>query len=380
MTDLQRAAEIYWKLLDDQEISREEFIFSLKLVFGDHKGSPYHTLIHNFTQATGRLLVQQQPNFRGMAEQWRPTFNRGKTISEDKAMHFIVSIFNALEEVDEVFRKRVAPGVTRNTRGLVNDFITRRPSLKLGWTLQLTTEGSGLYNCVRNQLVTSPGDLILLSPDALYDYQRHSSCDTWEHQWVYFVLEDDWLNLLQWPEVGPNIYHLSSTGKDFQKLKEIFDDLNTMRLDDSEFSQQLCRNLFEQSLIRCRKMVPEKNTAPLDKRIIQAKDYITRNFNKSFSVDELASEIGLSSSRLSTLFRKQTGTTIVRWRDEHRMTRASQLLAQSDMPVSQLADVVGYTDALYFSRCFHQYSGFSPSEYRAKKRFHPEAESSTGEE
>jgi len=379
MTDLQRAAEIYWKLLDDQEISHEEFIFSLKLVFGDHKGSPFHSLEKNLPPETVRMLTQQQPKFREMAAQWRSTFSREQTIAEDKAMHFIVSIYNALEEVDEVFRRRVAPGVTRNTRGLVNDFITRRPGVKLGWTLQLTTEGSGRYNCVRNQIVTSPGDLILLSPDALYDYQRDSACDTWEHQWVYFVLEDDWLNLLQWPEVGPNIYHLSSAGKDFQKLKDIFDELNTAHLEDSEFSQQLCKNLFEQSLIRCRKMVPEKSTVPLDKRIIQAKDYITRNFNKSFSVDELASEIGLSSSRLSTLFRKQTGTTIVRWRDEHRMTRASQLLAQSDLPVSHLAEVVGYTDALYFSRCFHQYSGFSPSEYRAKKRFHFETEQSTSE-
>jgi AraC family transcriptional regulator, arabinose operon regulatory protein len=373
MTDLQQAAEIYWKVLDDQYISREEYIFSLRLVFGDHKGSPFHTLEKDLPQKTARMLMRRQPKFREMAEQWRPIFSSESTISEDMAKHFIVSIYNALEEVDDVFKQRIAPGVTRNTRGLVNDFITRRPNVKLGWAVQLTTLGSGRYNCVRNQLITGPGDLILLSPDALYDYRRDSSCDTWEHQWVYFFLEDNWLDLLQWPEIGPNIYHLSSSGKDFQKIMEVFDELNTVHLEDSKFSHKLIKNLFEQFLIRCLKLVPEKSTAPTDKRIIQAKDYITRNYNKPFSVDELASEIGLSSSRLTALFKKQTGTTVVRWRDEQRMTRAYQLLTQSDMPVNHLAEVVGYTDALYFSRCFHQYSGLSPSEYRAKKRFHLES-------
>ena len=264
--------------------------------------------------------------------------------------------------------KRVAPGITRSTRGSPDDHITRRPNVKLGWTLQLTTQGNGVYNCVREEIITSPGDLILLSPDALYDYKRDASCETWEHQWVYFILEDEWLDLLHWPEIGPNIYRTTASEEKLEKLKAIFNELNASHVDDSEFSQALTRNLLEQLLIRCSQLTPRTNTTPLDRRIIQAKNYITRNFNKSFSVKELADEIGLSSARLSTLFKQQTGMTIVHWRDEHRMTRASQLLSQTNLPISHLAEAVGYSDALYFSRCFHQQCGCSPSEYRANKQ------------
>jgi AraC family transcriptional regulator of arabinose operon len=367
MTDLQTAANIYWRLINEQAVSRDEFIFCIRLVWGDHKGSPFYSLTADLPD-TIISPIGQQPKLSPVTARWEEHFTRPGNISDEQAIHFVTELYEGLEDVEPQLKRRVAPGITRCTRGTVSDYVTRRPNVKLGWTLQLTTEGSGHYNCIRSQVVSRPGDLILLSPDALYDYHRDDSCETWEHQWVYFVLEDSWLDLVQWPEVGPNIYRASCSGADYEKLKVLFDDILTARYDDVDLSERLCSNLFEQMLIRCQQFAPRSGPANVDKRILQAKDYITRNFNKSFSVNSLASEVGLSVARLSSLFKKHTGTTIVRWRDEHRMTRASQLLTQTDQPVSRIADMVGYNDALYFSRCFNQHTGCSPMEYRNKKR------------
>jgi AraC family transcriptional regulator of arabinose operon len=368
MSDLLRAAGIYWKSVNNQTVSKEDFIFCIKLVWGDHKGSPFYALTSNLPDRVIPALSSLQPKIITLAEKWRPFFSGIAAITEEDARHFILDFHEALEEVEQQFKRRVGPGVTRCTRGTVSDFVTRRPNVKLGWTLQLTTQGKGIYNCIRSQSITQPGDMILLSPDALYDYQREPGTETWEHHWVYFVLEDAWLELLQWPEIGPNIFRLSSSGSAYEKLKTLFDELHTARMEPSDFSEDLTRNLLEQLLIRCRQLAPESGPICRDQRILKAKDYITRNFNKKFSVTALASEIGLSVTRLSALFKQHTGTTMVRWRDEHRMTRAAQLLTQTDQPVSQIAEIVGYEDALYFSRCFHQHSGRSPMEYRSKKR------------
>jgi AraC family transcriptional regulator of arabinose operon len=368
VSELLKAADIYWKMVDNQTISKEEFSFCIKLVWGDHKGSPFYALTSDLSDGFIPSGAANQSKIRTVADNWRPFFSDVAAITDEAATHFILDLHEALEEVENQFKRRVAPGVTRCTRGTVSDFVTRRPNVKLGWTLQLTTQGRGIYNCIRNQVITQPGDIMLLSPDALYDYQREPSAETWEHHWVYFVLEDAWLELLQWPEVGPNIFQIRSSGSAYEKLKDLFDDLHTARMAHADYSVNLTKNLLEQLLIRCKELAPKGDPICRDVRILGAKDYITRNFNKQFSVTMLASEIGLSVARLSSLFKQHTGTTMVRWRDEHRMTRAAQLLTQTDQPVSKIAEMVGYVDAFYFSRCFHQHSGRSPQEYRSKKR------------
>ncbi|WP_101760608.1 AraC family ligand binding domain-containing protein [Oceanicoccus sp. KOV_DT_Chl] len=44
---------------------------------------------------------------------------------------------------------------------------------KNGWTLHLTTKGSGRYNCVRQTLDSRVGSLMLFNPDAYFDHRRN---------------------------------------------------------------------------------------------------------------------------------------------------------------------------------------------------------------
>jgi len=73
----------------------------------------------------------------------------------------------------------------------------------------------------------------------------------------------------------------------------------------------------------------------------------------------------LSPSRLAHLFREQVGVSIVRWREDQRIILAKHLLTTTRMPVSTIADTVGYPDQLYFSRVFRKRIGLSPSRYRS---------------
>ena len=57
------------------------------------------------------------------------------------------------------------------------------------------------------------------------------------------------------------------------------------------------------------------------------------------------------------------GCTIVDYLTEYRMTMAKQLLEAGGMPVSQVAEQVGYMDPGYFSKCFKKYYGVTPSNY-----------------
>lgn len=375
MTNVQDAAKTHWRILNDQTVSRTEFTACLRTMMGDHTGSPFHYLIQDLPDEVSHSILQKQASTQHLVSEWSHIFNASSNISESNASRFLLAAYNSLEEVDAVFTNHIMPGTTRHKRNHFSDFVTRRPNSKLGWSLHLTTSGKGIYNCIREQFVTQPGDLILLSPDALYDYRREESCDLWEHQWVYFPQEEPWLELLQWPEIGPDIYHIQADASHHQILKSLFTQLSDIHLDGLEFSQALIKNILEQILIRCRQLTPKTSLAPIDKRIHHITDYIARNFNQSFTTATLAAKVGLSPTRLSTLFKQQTGSTIVHWRDERRMARAAQLLVQTRQPINKIAELVGYNDALYFSRCFNQHLRCSPRQYRNR---HYEIQESIG--
>jgi AraC-like DNA-binding protein len=55
-----------------------------------------------------------------------------------------------------------------------------------------------------------------------------------------------------------------------------------------------------------------------------------------------------------------------------RLQRGAQLLANQDLTVYQVAEMVGCSDALYFSRIFRKRYGVSPLQYRRQQRMRPE--------
>lgn len=375
MNPVIRAANTLWRLLSNESISAYDYRFYLSVIHGDHIGSPTQ---HLSSHVQGPVTYEDLPllyNQRALLKQWHRSFNQADNIDEADAIEFLLSANNAMQEnADSLFVAKFTPGTTRNVRNQPSDMVTHRPHLKKGWSLHLTSAGGGHYNAVRQQLYTKPGDMVLLSPDALYDYRRASDSDLWEHRWVYFPLQERWLELLQWPELGPNIYHFRLDNDDSPCILRLFDELTTTYFNNNAYSQQLSQNLLEQILIRCKTFMPESKTVHLDSRIRKSKEYIANHFNENFSIETLANEIGLSPSRLSSLFKQQTGSSVMNARQEHRMARAAQLLIQSTQSVSRIAEFVGFEDALYFSRSFSQHFECSPRAYRKKMRSSAEKE------
>jgi AraC family transcriptional activator of mtrCDE len=87
-----------------------------------------------------------------------------------------------------------------------------------------------------------------------------------------------------------------------------------------------------------------------------------------WTLNSLAGEAGLSRAAFARQFRDSVGepphSYLTRW----RMGIASQLLAQTDLSLSEVAGKVGYTSEYSFSRAFKQARGVSPTRDRAQKR------------
>lgn len=98
------------------------------------------------------------------------------------------------------------------------------------------------------------------------------------------------------------------------------------------------------------------------KRLLQ---YIHQRPYHQFSITELCNYSGLQKTALTQNFRAVTGTTPLQYCQSLKLAYAKELLlSQPDVPVAQVANVCGFPDALYFSRCFKQHVGCSPRAFR----------------
>lgn len=105
-----------------------------------------------------------------------------------------------------------------------------------------------------------------------------------------------------------------------------------------------------------------------NRHVEAAVEFINRNMDKSITVDGIAKVVGLSTSRLTQLFRDHVGESPKRYVRRERLLRACHYLDSTDAPISQISELVGYPDPLHFSRLFRQVLGRSPRQYRSRNR------------
>jgi AraC-like DNA-binding protein len=108
----------------------------------------------------------------------------------------------------------------------------------------------------------------------------------------------------------------------------------------------------------------------MPKKIIENDDllkvinFLHHNYMHKIEVSELASIAQMSESNLYVYFRSQFGTSPIAYLNHYRLTLASDLLKQTESPISEISEQVGFTDPLYFSKLFHKTFQMSPRQYR----------------
>lgn len=103
------------------------------------------------------------------------------------------------------------------------------------------------------------------------------------------------------------------------------------------------------------------NNLTLSDRICR---YLSDNIGVPFSSENIEKQFYLSYKYMSHLFKKEKGVTMQQYHNSVRMDEACRLLCSTLMSIGEIADKLGFSDVLYFSRCFRNYTGKSPSTYR----------------
>lgn len=91
--------------------------------------------------------------------------------------------------------------------------------------------------------------------------------------------------------------------------------------------------------------------------------YVEENLDRPIGLAELAAIVHVSRFHFSRLFKQSTGGTAIRFVEQCRIRRAQSLIADSDMPLSEVALMAGFADQSHFTRRFHRHVGCIPSAY-----------------
>lgn len=99
----------------------------------------------------------------------------------------------------------------------------------------------------------------------------------------------------------------------------------------------------------------------------EVRHYIRNNYAKPLTIQQIAEVVHLSTAYACTLYKRVTGSTILQYLTETRMDAALRLLNESDLPVSVIAQRVGYQDFRYFKQLFQKHTGLSLTTYREQR-------------
>jgi AraC-like DNA-binding protein len=95
---------------------------------------------------------------------------------------------------------------------------------------------------------------------------------------------------------------------------------------------------------------------------------IERSVGEDWPVSRMAQVSGLSASRLHALFQSELQTTPQSWLSKVRLRRAEEVLANSNLPICQLALQLGYSDQTAFTRAMRRMTQMTPATYRRLHR------------
>ncbi|NCN04280.1 MAG: helix-turn-helix transcriptional regulator [Spirochaetales bacterium] len=104
-----------------------------------------------------------------------------------------------------------------------------------------------------------------------------------------------------------------------------------------------------------------KNHSAHVRRVAQ---YVLQHLGDKLSLEDLASIGGCTPTYLSRIFRKEYNQTLGEFIRTKRVEEARWLMSNSEKPIAEIAEELGFEDTSYFGKVFRSVVGMSPGEYR----------------
>jgi AraC family transcriptional regulator of arabinose operon len=361
MADIKRVALTQFRMISGEPIDQQDIREAGEYFANSESPIDLKTFRTWFLQVQANL--DNQVDLLRLAREWQLRLAGRHAFTEAEAQFFHKQYIAALDMAGLMTQAIVAGFATR-TAGSAYDYEISQPRQSAAWTILYTVAGQAILRTGLRETRVNPGDILLLAPKSVYSIVRSEDSDSWNQYWITFKPLTRWRTYLDWPKAGPEIGLLQIDPERRPLIESVISSLLSNYAQQSNLKEELDFNLLEQLLLRCANMISDTLHLDFDERIKKAQQFIDEHYNHRFSLHDVATCAHISASRLSSLFKQQTGVTIFGWRDEKRMLEAAQLLRGTDISIAEIGQLVGISDPAYFSRVFQRHVGTSPRAYR----------------
>ena len=229
------------------------------------------------------------------------------------------------------------------------------------------TRGQGEFETpASGRILVEAGDAFVIIPGTWHRY-RPDPATGWDEYWV--ECDGDHLRrLLALRPIRPAqpVLHI---GHDEHLLHLFIGIADILRREPPDYPFLLGATadlLFARLFSAVKRKIYEGR--PAEDLIREACELLASEAARRQDLPELAAQLNLGYTTFRRLFQRHTGFTPRQYALEISLRRASELLAQTRLPIARIADELGFESIFYFSRFFKGKTGLSPSEYRKDHR------------
>lgn len=103
---------------------------------------------------------------------------------------------------------------------------------------------------------------------------------------------------------------------------------------------------------------------PANRQCAAVRQYIEQHYKESITLDLLAEKASINKFYMAHAFKREYGVSPINYLISCRIREGKRLLSETDLSLSQIAAVLGFSSSSYFSQSFRSAEGMSPTEYR----------------
>lgn len=129
-------------------------------------------------------------------------------------------------------------------------------------------------------------------------------------------------------------------------------------------SAVLTRMLVETARLAAGGVQPGPSVQGADALVGRVLEVVESRYREPVSAGDVARALGYTPGHLTTVVRERTGRTVLEWLTERRMAEVRRLLAETDLPLTAIAQRTGHRDAAYLARRFRERHGTTPARWR----------------
>lgn len=240
---------------------------------------------------------------------------------------------------------------------------TWRPRGRLDYQLLYIAAGKAHFHFDGKEQIVTAGHMVLYRPKEPQKYEYYGEDQT-EVYWVHFTGGNVKNILRSYGLTDDKRVFYCGSGLDYQNLfRTMINELQMCKENYEEVLETYLRLIFIM-LKRYFANATKSDNARVVEEIDKATMYFNEHYSDDISIDEYAQNNHVSVSWFIRNFKQCTGSTPMQYILSKRIYNAEILLHDSTYNVTEIAEIVGYDNPLYFSRIFKKVKGISPSEYR----------------